>query len=257
MNRFGNRTEDATSIIISAIFLGMTVLFAAWGSSRAVTYLAPDGSPAWAGLFISGTAMLAVSLVLVLASSMGDPSKFGFTRPKASGGYGAGITWGLSLGFLASILNLFAGGGGMSPVQGLSFVQIILLVWVLASVAEEVLVRGYVQSYLEPLSHIGFTVFRLRVSLPVLLSALFFSAMHLILLTTNTPFITIYVVLVFTFALGLVTAYQREKTRSVLPAITAHVSFNIGGVVGGAVYVLLQIAVFGKTAAEVIRALRG
>ena len=251
MNRFDNRTEDASSVFISAMFLGMTVLFAAWGSSRAVTYLAPDGSPAWVGLFINGAAMLAVSLVLVLASSMGDPSRFGFTRPKLGGGYGAGITWGLALGFFASLLNLVAGGGGISPAQGLSFLQIVLLIWVLASVAEEILVRGYVQSYLEPLSNIGFTVFRIRISLPVLLSALFFSAMHLILLTTNTPFITIYVVLVFTFFLGLVTAYQRERTRSVIPAIVAHVCFNIGGVAGGIVFVIIQIAIFGRTALEV------
>jgi membrane protease YdiL (CAAX protease family) len=257
MNRFNKKAEDPTSIVISAIFLGVVVLFAAWGSSRAVEYLSPEGSPAWVVLFISGAAMLAVSLILVLASSMGDPTRFGFTRPKVGGGYGVGITWGIVLGIAASILNLAAGGGGLGPVQGLGFVQIVLLVWILASVAEEVLVRGYVQSYLQPLAHVGFTVFRLRISLPVALSALFFSAMHLILLTTDTSFLTIYVVLVFTFFLGLVTAYQRERTGSVLPAVAAHVSFNVGGMIGGIVFVVAQIALFGKTAAEVAKALSG
>ncbi len=255
MNRLDRKTEDTPSIIISAVFLGIVVLFAAWGSSRIVEYLSPDGSPEWIGLFISGTAMLAVSLVLVLASSMGDPTRFGFTRPKVRGAYGAGITLGLVLGFAASILNLAAGGGGLSPVQGLGFVQVVLLVWVLASVSEEVLVRGYVQSYLQPLAHMGFTVFRLRISLPVVLSALFFSAMHLILLTTDTAFVTIYTVLVFTLFLGLVTAYQRERTGSVLPAVAAHMSFNVGGMMGGIVFVILRVALFGKTAVEVTRAL--
>ena len=257
MNRYNRGTADATAIIVSAIFLGIVVLFAAWGSSRAVEYLSAPGSPEWMGVFINYAAMLAVALILILASSMGDPSAFGFTRPRVGGGYGAGITWGLVLGLIASFLNLASGEGRVAPLEGLSFLQIVLLVWVLASVAEELLVRGYVQSYLEPLAHKGFHVFKLRLSLPVILSALFFAAMHLILLTTGTPTLTVYVVVVFAFFLGLVAAYQRERTRSVLPAIAAHVSFNIGGVLGGAIYVILQIALFGKTAAEVTRVLGG
>ena len=257
MDRYNRSVADATSIVVSAIFLGIVALFAAWGSSRAVNYLAAPGSPEWMGVFINYAAMLAVSLILVLASSMGDPSSFGFTRPKIGGGYGAGITWGLLLGALASLANLASGAGRMAPLKGLSFVQIVLLVWLLASVAEEILVRGYVQSYLEPLRNRGFSAFRMRISLPVLLSALFFAAMHLILLTTGTPLFTTYVIVAFAFFLGLVAAYQRERTGSVLPAIAAHVSFNIGGVIGGAIYVILQIAMFGKTAAEVTMALSG
>ena len=257
MDRFNKRTDYATSLVVSAVFLGIVVLVAAWGSSRAVQYLAIDGAPAWMSLFVNYAIMLAVSLILVLASSMGDPSRFGFTRPKVRGGYGAGITWGLVLGTMASFVSLAARVGGMSPLKGLGFVQIVLLVWILASVAEEVLVRGYIQGYLSTLMDRGFTVFRMRISLPVLLSALFFAAMHLILLTTATSFLLTYIIVVFAFFLGLIAAYQRERTGSLLPAITAHVSFNVGGVIGGAIYVILQIAVFGKTAVEVVRTLRG
>ena len=257
MDRFNKGSDYATSLIVSAIFLGIVVLFAAWGSSRAVQYLAAEGAPEWMSMFINYAIMLAVSLILVLASSMGNPSRFGFTRPKAGGGYGAGITWGVALGVVASFVSLASRAGGMSPLKGLGFVQIVLLVWIFASVAEEVLVRGYVQSYLGALTDRGFTVFRLRISLPVILSALFFAAMHLILLTTGTSFLTTYIVVVFAFFLGLVAAYQRERTQSILPAITAHVSFNIGGAIGGVIYVILQIAVFGKTAVEVIGTLRG
>ena len=257
MNRFNKRTDDPTSIVVSAIFLGIVVLFAAWGSSRAVRYFALEGSPEWMSVFVNYATMLAVSLILVLASSMGDPSSFGFTRPKVVGGYGAGITWGIILGVIASIVSLTSHAGGISPLKGLSFVQMILLVWILASVAEEVLVRGYVQSYLEPLTNRGFTAFHLRISLPVILSALFFAAMHIVLLATGTSFLTTYIIVVFTFLLGLVAAYQRERTGSILPAIAAHVSFNIGGGVGGVLYVILQITVFGKTAVEVTKALSG
>lgn len=257
MNRFVRKAEDTTSIVVSGIFLGLVVLAAAWGTSNAVEFFAVERTPPWVGVFVNYTAMLAVALILVIASSMGRPGMFGFVKPHVKGSYGTGVAGGLVLGMLASIASLASGGGRMAPLEGLSFGQIVLLVWILASVSEEVLVRGYVQSYLEPLSHIGFNVFNFRVSLPVLVSALFFAAMHLILLTTGTPFRVIYIVIVFAFFLGLIAARQREKTRSVLPPIVTHLSFNVGGVIGGVIFVLIQISLFGKTAVEVARTIGG
>jgi membrane protease YdiL (CAAX protease family) len=257
MDRLSGRAVDTPTLIISAVFLGVVVLAAAWSLSNAVKYFSALGTPEWMSVFVNYMTMLAVTLILVLASSMGDPASFGFVRPHIAGSYGPGITWGLVFGVLASVVSLAAGQGRMPVLEGLSFLQIVLLVWLLASVAEEVLVRGYVQSYLEPLKHRGFNVFRLRISLPVIISALFFSAMHLILMTTGMPFTGVYIILVFTFLLGLVAALQRERTGSVMPAIATHVSFNVGGVIGGVVYVIFQIAVVGRTAAEVTRALGG
>lgn len=256
MNRFTKGSDDAASLIISAVFLGIVTLAAAWGAAQAVEFHSMQGLPQWMGIFINYAIMLGVALIFVLASSMGDPSIFGFTRPRTAGGYGASITWGLTLGVIAAIVNLTAGAGRIGAVEGLSFLQIVLLVWVLASIAEEVLVRGYVQSYMTPLVGIGFTVFRLRISLPVMISAVFFAAMHLILLA-STSALTTYIVVVFAFALGLVAAYQRERTGSVLPPIAAHVSFNIGGFIGGVIFVIIQIALFGKSAVEVTKAIGG
>jgi membrane protease YdiL (CAAX protease family) len=257
MNRFTKSSDDAASLIISAIFLGLVTLAAGWGAARAVEFHSMQGLPQWMGIFINYAIMLGVALIFVLASSMGDPSTFGFTRPRVAGGYGSAITWGLTLGVIASIVNLTAGAGRIGPVQGLSFLQIVLLVWLLASVAEEVLVRGYVQSYMTPLVDRGFTVFRLRFSVPVIISALFFAAMHLILLASGTSFLTTYIVVVFAFVLGLVAAYQRERTGSVLPPIAAHISFNVGGMIGGIIFVIIQIALFGKSAVEVTKAIGG
>jgi membrane protease YdiL (CAAX protease family) len=232
-------------------------MMASWGASWAVDHYSAANTPEWMGVFVEYMAMLAVALILVLASSMGDPASFGFRKPQVPGVYGVGITWGLVLGALASITNLATGGTGMAPMRGLSFLQIVLLVWLLASFAEEIFVRGYIQSYLEPLATRGFKVFRWRISVPVILSALFFSAMHLILLTTGMPLLSVYVILVFTFCLGLTAAIQRERTSSVLPPIVTHISFNVGGAIGGMIYVIIQVAIVGRTAAEVTQALGG
>jgi membrane protease YdiL (CAAX protease family) len=257
MNGLSGKAVDVPTLVVSAIFLGVVVLAASWGASWAVEHYSAENTPEWMSVFVEYMAMLAVALILVLASSMGDPASFGFVKPRIPGGYGVGITWGLVLGALASITNLAAGGTGMAPLRGLSFLQIVLLVWLLASVAEEVFVRGYIQSYLEPLAARGFKVFRWRISVPVIISALFFSAMHLILLTTGMPFLSVYVILVFTFCLGLAAAMQRERTGSVLPAIATHISFNVGGMIGGMLYVIIQVVLVGRTAAEVTKALTG
>jgi membrane protease YdiL (CAAX protease family) len=256
MRRPDQGSSSPSSIIISALFLGVVALTAAWGTSRAVAYLTEGVAPPWTSIFVNYSMMLAVTLVLVLASSMGDPTGFGFVLPRR-GSYGLCVTWGLVLGIAATIVMLFAGTGGVSVMGGLGFWQMVLLVWIFASVAEEVLVRGYVQGYLEPLRGYGFTVFRMRFSLPVILSALFFSCMHLILLSTSTSPMAVYFIMLFTFFLGLVAAYHREKSESLLPPIAAHIFFNVGGVVGAMLFVIAQIVIFGRTAAEVARIITG
>ena len=258
MNRPSRAVPSPSSIIISALFLGIVVLVASWGTSRAVTYLTGDDAPSWMSIFINYSTMLAVTLVLVLASSMGDPSGFGFRFPgPGRGSYGVCVNWGLLLGVVATIATLLTGSGGVRVMQGLGFWQMVLLIWLFASVAEEVLVRGYIQGYLEPLRGYGFRAFGMRFSVPVLLSALLFSLMHLVLVTTGARPMAIYVVMVFTFFLGLVAAYQREKSDSVLPPIVAHISFNVGGVIGALLFVIAQLVIFGKSAAEVAKIIVG
>jgi membrane protease YdiL (CAAX protease family) len=63
--------------------------------------------------------------------------------------------------------------------------------------------------------------------MPVVVSGLFFGAMHLTLIRLIGPG-AIPIVLAATY-LGLVAAYYREKTGSLLPAYILHVLFNIAG----------------------------
>lgn len=112
---------------------------------------------------------------------------------------------------------------------GLSPMQTVVCVWIVASLAEEILTRGLVQSSLGLLSEIGFSIGAHFVSLPVLAGALAFSAMHLVLLkqmgTKVAP------VLVVTFLLGCIAGVYRETTGSLIPAVLVHMLFNVGGAV--------------------------
>jgi membrane protease YdiL (CAAX protease family) len=112
---------------------------------------------------------------------------------------------------------------------GLTLSQIIVVVWISASIAEELLTRGLVQGFLEPLKDYGLRIFRLRLSIPVIGAALFFGLMHLALLSTGAAASAVVTIALFAVVLGLIAGYYREKTGSLLPAILVHFLFNFWG----------------------------
>jgi membrane protease YdiL (CAAX protease family) len=139
------------------------------------------------------------------------------------------LLWVLPTAIL-TIMQLAASRGRPSddPHQ-LGPVQIVLRVWIVASIAEEVLTRGLIQGLLAPLSTTGFRVAGELVSVSVLLAALAFAALHLVLVrkmgAKAAP------VIVLAFLLGCVAGVYRQTTGSLIPAVIVHMLFNIGGTV--------------------------
>lgn len=125
------------------------------------------------------------------------------------------------------------GGAASGPehplVRGPLFT--IPVVWVVASICEEVLARGLLQTMLGAWSGIGWRVGRWRISLPVWLSGLLFGAGHLILWPVMGP--ATLGICVMTGALGVVAGQLRASTGSLWPAILVHVLFNVGGSLPG------------------------
>ena len=110
----------------------------------------------------------------------------------------------------------------------MSKMQIVLSVWIYASICEETFVRGLLQGYLSTLGlQKVFRVGKWLLSVPVLLGAFFFGAMHVVLWPKMGPFALVPMSLAT--MLGVVTGYYREKSGSLLPAIVIHALFNIGG----------------------------
>jgi len=81
----------------------------------------------------------------------------------------------------------------------------------------------------------------LRIGRAALISAAFFAAMHLVLLLSHTDAVTVVIILLFTFSVGLLAAHQRERTGSLVPAIGVHMLANVGGVFGGIVYAIIAM----------------
>ena len=84
---------------------------------------------------------------------------------------------------------------------------------------------------MRPLGDKGLKLFKRKISLPVLISALAFSLAHLILLASGVGTWFIIRILIFTFALGLVAGYYQEKHDNHIFAILVHMAGNLMGLI--------------------------
>ena len=187
-------------------------------------------SQPWAVGFLSHTAMGLFSLILIWIISRGRAATFGLCL---GSGYKPGqlVIPGIIIGVsLTALLRVF-GNKSTGLDLGYSFGQTVIFVWLYASVCEEILARGLIQGFLEQLKMYGFSVAGVRISLPVLIGALFFGLMHAALLTTGADLHSVLMYVVFAALLGLVAGYQREQTGSIIAAIIVHASGNVGGTV--------------------------
>lgn len=110
-----------------------------------------------------------------------------------------------------------------------TFLQEVVLVWILASVAEEIFTRGLILGFMNPLKKFGIKIGKVFISYPVIFCAMLFSMMHIPLLFQGIDQTLGIMILISTFSLGIIAGYYRELSGSLLPAIIAHSSANIIG----------------------------
>lgn len=176
--------------------------------------------------FVTHSVMLTLSVAAMWLLSKGRLDLYGLTK----GAYQFSpriLMWVLPTAAL-SIASAVAspGGQGAGGPSELTKPQVVVFVWVYASISEETLARGLLQTLLGGNAEVGVAAPR-RLSMPVLVSGLFFGSMHIVLVRSMGP-AAVPVILLAVF-LGLVAARYRERTGSLLPAIIVHALFNIGG----------------------------
>jgi membrane protease YdiL (CAAX protease family) len=141
----------------------------------------------------------------------------------------------------AIIINVFMGmitkilGGRIEAHPALvkmSPFQIFIFVFIYASIAEEVLFRGFLLNILKPLKTKGMRIFRRNISIPVIISAVAFGLGHLILITTGVSGLFLLRIVIFTTVLGLIAGYYQEKYNNNAFAIIVHMAGNLIGVIG-------------------------
>jgi uncharacterized protein len=196
---------------------------------------APNG-PAWRALAIPKLVMLVVSLAAAAIEGL-DLRRLGFCAPTHDV-WERAVAAGLLLGALATVVILAAGLRGLrATLGGCSFGAIVLWVWIVSSVVEELFCRGWFQAS----TTAGDT--GLASLLP---SALLFGSLHLSLLFAGVDVASVIVVVAATSLLGLVAAWARATTGSLYPAIAAHAAFNVGGALGGIAYAIVHRIATGR-----------
>jgi membrane protease YdiL (CAAX protease family) len=184
-----------------------------------------EASPAWLGAFITHSFMWTLPILLILLLIRGRLRDYGFATREFR--FTARVfLWVIPTAVL-SVIGFLATRAGAEVKGGfeLSPLQSIIFVWFYASTCEEIFTRGLLQSYLSPLTRYGIKLSsKLRLSLPVLFSGLYFGLMHIVAIDKMGP-----PVIVLTSLLGIVAGYYREKTGSLIPAIIIHALFNVGG----------------------------
>ncbi len=138
-----------------------------------------------------------------------------------------GILGGLGLGAAATVGVLATGSVGLRPVLGnLGFGGMVLWVWIVSSAVEELFCRGFFFAW----AGAG------RAALWA--SAALFGAMHLGLAFMGVDLRALTVLVPLLFALGALAGWCRARSGSLYPAIAAHAGFNVGGLLGGVLFII-------------------
>lgn len=208
--------------LTAAVVLSAAVALAAMYSVRLVAVPADSFIP---GSFVTHTVMLVLSLCLIGTMSRGRPGVYGLTR----GTYRFRPTillWGIPTAALSILAMLASRGRDVEAAAGdLTKLQQVVFIWIYASMSEEVLTRGLLQTMLT--RGWGAGSGKHWLSLPSALSGLFFGAMHIVLIRSMGP--AAVPVIVMATLLGFVAARYRESTGSLIPAVVVHALFNVGG----------------------------
>jgi len=139
-----------------------------------------------------------------------------------------GVLTTILVNFFMNFATLLMGAEkeSLSILSESSPLQILVFIFFYASVCEELLFRGFLMNFLKPLEMRGFKIFKRRLSLPVIISAVLFGLGHIIIVATGAGFSLVLRTVVFTTVLGLVAGYYQEKYENNAYAIIVHMSAN-------------------------------
>ena len=213
-------------LAITAIVFLLSILVARWYDTG-IDFI-PNS-------FVTHTTMLILSILVIIL--LGPQVNYVIKWPslrKTLMPILLGIVVSIAVNIILTVItNAIGGKVEAHPVLAkISPLQTFLFVFIYASIAEEMLFRGFLQNILKPLASKGISISGRKISLPVIISAVLFGLSHLILLTAGSGAIFVARIVIFTMTLGVVAGYYQEKYNNNAFAIIVHMSGNLMGVVG-------------------------
>jgi membrane protease YdiL (CAAX protease family) len=226
--------QNATLSVITAVAIGFAIFFMSGVLKDPVFSLLDQHlhlPPYWGNVVLKFF-MLVLSIGTILLLNKGNLKSYGFQRSKniryipfvlkVSAISAASFIFSF-LVFMVLLSNLFPTANHQT-FENENIVVTIFTVWIWSSLCEEVLVRGVVQGFIQHLRHIK--IFKL--SLPVVVSGLFFGSLHAFLFLFMSCWFAAFIVF-DTIVMGMVAAYYREKSESIIPAFWVHFIANVIG----------------------------
>ena len=194
----------------------------------------PLGSHFFPDSVITHSVMLTFSLAVIISLKKVVPFRIAWPRFRTILKPAFfGLLTAIVINILLTALTLATGGKPEAHplLEASTPLQTFLFIFIYASLAEEMLLRGFLQNILSPLSIRGIRVFRQKLSLPVIISAVVFGLIHLILLTTGASGLFVTRIVIFTTVLGLFAGYYQEKHNNFSHAFIVHMAGNLMGLV--------------------------
>jgi membrane protease YdiL (CAAX protease family) len=119
-----------------------------------------------------------------------------------------------------------------NPFLRISPWQHFIFVLIYASIAEEILFRGFLLNMLSSLTTKGINLFKIRLSFPVIISGALFGLVHLVLLSTGASIAFVLKIVFLTMTLGSIAGYFQEKyENNTTLGIIAHMTINAIGLI--------------------------
>jgi len=116
-------------------------------------------------------------------------------------------------------------------VVSMTVLQHLIFIVVLASLGEELLFRGFLQNMLNPIKLYGISLFKLRLSLPVIISGVLFGLMHFAMLGIGASFSFVIQIVISGMFLGMIAGYFQEKHNNFTYAFIVHMTANLSGLI--------------------------
>jgi membrane protease YdiL (CAAX protease family) len=202
--------------IIQAFGIGIGLFLAVYVPAFVITALVQPRVEIAIPLIITITLLVALLLVLLLARAPAGFAEFGFRIPNSR--YVAiAFVFGLALGLIVAFLNHLLRSKPPFDVLGFAPWKIGLYFIIGASIQEEVIFRGLIQSMVERRWTVIFPMCGGSISGAVAFTSALFGVIHLEVSAA---------VAMGAIVLGLVAGELRRRSGSLLPAVILHALFN-------------------------------
>jgi membrane protease YdiL (CAAX protease family) len=216
--------------ILAVIGLGLVVLLPAalvgnWVTQR----LGMERSTAipWLAGYVNHAVMLVIALVLIIWFSKGHVFYYGLQWPRGKHYALSALAWGAFFGVLMTVVDYFPQIlKHMPPPENLSLAPVSVAAWLFAEAiyvgpTEEIPFRGLLQTFLMQRTSGQVRLWKFEMHVAGVILALLFALAHVTSFWSE-PFWPALGQQVYGFALGVLYAYWREKSGSLLAPIIGH-----------------------------------